>query len=85
LLANYCPLFFEHSIARKTSKLPRLTDAYDTYFVRNFIETCKNMKYCPAPGCEKVAVGSGVTTVRCHCGYPFCMRCGEYFCESSVL
>jgi ariadne-1 len=58
-------------------KSSRLVNQYDTYFIRNFIETCKNMKYCPAPGCEKVAVGSGVTMVRCSCGYPFCMRCGK--------
>jgi hypothetical protein len=57
-------------------RTPLLTDQYDLYFVRNFIETCKNMKYCPAPGCDKVAVGSGITTVRCVCGHPFCMRCG---------
>ena len=28
-------------------------------------------------GCEKVAVGSGITTVKCTCGHPFCFRCGE--------
>ena len=25
----------------------------------------------------KVAIGSGVGTVRCSCSYPFCFRCGE--------
>jgi ariadne-1 len=59
-------------------KSGKLVNQYDTYYVRNFIETCKNMKYCPAPGCEKVAVGSGVTMVRCSCGHPFCMRCGKF-------
>jgi ariadne-1 len=59
-------------------KSSKLVNQYDTYYVRNFIETCKNMKYCPAPGCEKVAVGSGVTMVRCSCGHPFCMRCGKF-------
>mmetsp|Transcript_31805 Transcript_31805/g.70077 ORF Transcript_31805/g.70077 Transcript_31805/m.70077 type:complete len:376 (+) Transcript_31805:76-1203(+) len=52
-------------------------EQYDRYFVRNFIETCKNMKYCPAPDCGKIAAGSGITTVKCHCGHPFCLRCGE--------
>ena len=28
-------------------------------------------------GCEKVAVGSGITTVKCSCGHPFCFRCGD--------
>jgi ariadne-1 len=35
------------------------------------------MRYCPAAGCDKVAIGSAVTTVRCECSYPFCFRCGE--------
>mmetsp|Transcript_16160 Transcript_16160/g.22268 ORF Transcript_16160/g.22268 Transcript_16160/m.22268 type:complete len:639 (-) Transcript_16160:209-2125(-) len=52
-------------------------DKYDLYSIRNFIEVSKNMKYCPAPRCEKVAIGSGVSTVRCACSYPFCFRCGE--------
>eukprot|EP00600_Ochromonadales_sp_CCMP1393_P003405 CAMPEP_0174990518 /NCGR_PEP_ID=MMETSP0004_2-20121128/21372_1 /TAXON_ID=420556 /ORGANISM="Ochromonas sp., Strain CCMP1393" /LENGTH=664 /DNA_ID=CAMNT_0016244147 /DNA_START=79 /DNA_END=2073 /DNA_ORIENTATION=+ len=56
---------------------PHHRETYDRYFIRNFIETSKSMKYCPAPGCEKVAVGSGVTTVKCTCGHPFCFRCGE--------
>jgi ariadne-1 len=50
---------------------------YDLYFTRDFIEKSKNMKYCPAPRCEKVAIGSGVTTVRCACNYTFCFKCGE--------
>lgn len=77
-LGNNTHIVSTPSLTRKVStKVIKLVDQYDTFFVRNFIETCKNMKYCPAPGCEKVAVGSGVTTVRCHCGHPFCMRCGE--------
>lgn len=62
-----------HGIA----KASKLVETYYSYVRRNFIETCKNMKYCPAAGCDKVAVGSGVTTVHCTCGHPFCMRCGE--------
>jgi len=50
---------------------------YETYVMRNFIETSKNMKYCPAAGCDKVAIGSGITTVRCLCTNPFCFKCGE--------
>lgn len=50
---------------------------FDHFFLRNFIEKSKNMKYCPAPRCERVAIGSGITTIHCDCGYPFCFRCGE--------
>ena len=52
-------------------------DRYAMFVTRNFIETSKTMRYCPAAGCDKVAVGSGITTVRCTCTYPFCFRCGE--------
>lgn len=50
---------------------------YDNYYVRNFIEQSKHMKYCPAARCDRVAVGSGVVTIRCVCANPFCFRCGE--------
>ena len=47
------------------------------YIIQNFIDTSKNMRFCPAPGCEKVVVGSGITVVRCSCSQLFCFRCGE--------
>lgn len=34
---------------------------YRMYVTRNFIENNKTMKYCPAPGCTMVAIGSGIT------------------------
>ena len=56
---------------------PQEASRYDLYFLRDFIEKSKNMKYCPAPGCDKVAVGSGVTTICCPCSYVYCFKCGE--------
>jgi ariadne-1 len=50
---------------------------YSIYSLRNFIETSRNMRWCPAAGCEHVVLGSGIGTVRCQCGMPFCFRCGE--------
>ena len=50
---------------------------YEMFVMKNFIETSKNIKYCPAPGCDKVAIGSGITTVRCSCSNPFCFKCGD--------
>ena len=51
---------------------------FGVFMTRDFINFSKNFKYCPSPGCEKVAIGSaGVTTVRCDCGTPFCFKCGE--------
>ena len=34
-------------------------EKYHMYCIRNFIETSKTMRWCPAPGCNKVIVGSG--------------------------
>jgi len=52
-------------------------DKYRVYCIRNFIDTSKIMHWCPAAGCEKVLIGSGVTVVVCSCGHPFCFRCCE--------
>jgi ariadne-1 len=63
-------------------------ERYKMFVTRNFIETSKTMRYCPAAGCDKVAIGSGVTTVRCSCNNPFCFRFGEEAhdpCSSSQL
>ena len=54
-----------------------VAERYSMFVMRNYIETSKNMRYCPAPGCAKVAIGSGVTKVNCTCSNPFCFRCGE--------
>lgn len=52
-------------------------ERYELYVARSFIETSKTLRYCPSPGCDKVAIGSGIATVKCSCSYPFCFRCGE--------
>ena len=52
-------------------------EKYELFFIKNFVDVSKTMKYCPAAGCDKVAVGSGVTTIRCSCSNLFCFRCGE--------
>mmetsp|Transcript_205 Transcript_205/g.189 ORF Transcript_205/g.189 Transcript_205/m.189 type:complete len:508 (+) Transcript_205:201-1724(+) len=54
-----------------------LADKFSMYYIRNFIDTSKTMRWCPAAGCEKVVIGSGVTVVTCACSHPFCFRCGE--------
>jgi ariadne-1 len=58
---------------------------YDLYFLRDFIEKSKNMKYCPAPRCEKVAIGSGTVT---HCMFIsslFLIRSFLCFCSVFVI
>lgn len=56
---------------------PPIAEKYIMYITRNFIETSSYMRWCPSPGCERVAIGSGITTVRCLCSFPFCFRCGQ--------
>ena len=51
-------------------------DKFMMYMTRNFIETSSTMRWCPFPGCEQVAIGSGVTSIRCSCTNRFCFRCG---------
>lgn len=50
---------------------------YSTYVTQNFIESNKSYRYCPAANCSQVAIGSGVTNVKCPCGNKFCFRCGD--------
>jgi ariadne-1 len=56
---------------------PTVCSKYNEFCVKNFIESCKFMHLCPSAGCDKVAVGTGITNVNCLCGEPFCFRCGE--------
>lgn len=50
---------------------------YERYLCQKFINSNKQYKFCPAPSCDKIAVGSGVTNVKCTCGNSFCFRCGD--------
>jgi ariadne-1 len=65
---------FQHFVASGSEE----REKYDRYVLRSFVETNKNMRYCPAPRCDMVAMGAGsVQSVRCSCGHHFCFRCGE--------
>lgn len=50
---------------------------YDEYLLRNYISTCKAMRHCPAPRCDKVSIGAGISSILCSCGTAYCFRCGE--------
>lgn len=49
---------------------------YQRYAVRQFIEANKSYRYCPAPNCERIALGSGEMHVVCDCGHQYCFHCG---------
>jgi len=54
---------------------------YRKYRVDNFINFSKELRWCPAPNCDKVVrAGPCVTSVKCApggCGAAFCMKCGD--------
>ena len=60
----------------KSMCTPEMYEKFLMYMTRNFIETSTTMRWCPSAGCDQVAIGSGVTTVRCSCSECFCFRCG---------
>ena len=59
-------------------------EKFDDYVVRSYVE-CKrkNIKWCPAPGCEcaiefeRDGDNSSGYDVTCLCSYGFCWNCGE--------
>mmetsp|Transcript_7109 Transcript_7109/g.27237 ORF Transcript_7109/g.27237 Transcript_7109/m.27237 type:complete len:504 (-) Transcript_7109:214-1725(-) len=51
---------------------------YERYLLSSFVDISKNMRWCPAPNCDKAARGDGaVKDVSCDCGRWFCFKCGE--------
>ena len=57
---------------------PALFKKYDGYIIRSFIEMSNGLKWCPAAGCDLIAVASsGTRSVRCTCDFAFCFACGE--------
>jgi ariadne-1 len=54
-------------------------DKYTKYVLRTYIDMSKDMRWCPAPGCDLIIAASPGTraTVKCQCGCTFCFACGE--------
>ena len=50
---------------------------YKCYVLRQFIESNKSYRYCPAPNCELVSQGCGETHIGCACGHQYCFHCAE--------
>lgn len=73
---HQCPNIVTRSIFRLLCE-KEVFDKYESYVVRNYIETSKNMRYCTAARCDKVIIGNGVRNVRCKCGNFMCFKCGE--------
>lgn len=63
---------------------PDLLGKFEAYQLRSFVECSKMTRWCPGPGCERVAIaGSGFAAdatddAECDaCTTRFCLRCGE--------
>ncbi|KAL8533271.1 hypothetical protein ACS0TY_009601 [Phlomoides rotata] len=54
---------------------------YYHYLYRSYVESSRNRKWCPAPGCEYAvefaAGGCESYDVTCDCSYKFCWNCAE--------
>lgn len=71
-----CQLIVPHGACRSMMS-PEMVIKFDKYVMERFIDSNPMLRFCPGPGCNKVAMGSGVTHVECACSLPFCFRCGE--------
>lgn len=66
---------------------PDLLDKYKQYQLRNFVDLNGTSRWCPGPGCERVAAlnsssgmfhdSDAITAVCDSCTTAFCIKCGE--------
>jgi ariadne-1 len=60
---------------------PELLAKFELYQLRSFVEMASGMRWCPGPGCTRVAMAgsAGLASVaECdQCTTCFCIRCGE--------
>ncbi|KAL9310548.1 putative transcription factor interactor and regulator CCHC(Zn) family [Arabidopsis thaliana] len=56
-------------------------ERYYRYFLRSYVEVNREMKWCPAPGCEHaIDFAAGTESnydVSCLCSHSFCWNCSE--------
>jgi ariadne-1 len=63
---------------------PDLLSKFESFQVRSFVELSSDSRWCPGPGCDRIAVckhsisAHGVAVATCDkCSTRFCIRCGE--------
>lgn len=59
---------------------PSLISKFELYQLRSFVEINGMTRWCPGPGCSRVAMSNSsgfVGVAECNCGTRFCTRCGE--------
>ncbi|XP_074315834.1 putative E3 ubiquitin-protein ligase ARI7 [Silene latifolia] len=75
-----CPAIVgQDMISKLTSKKDE--KKYLQYFIRSYVESRVNIKWCPSPGCDRAVElehgGTGEYDVTCDCSLSFCWNCGE--------
>ncbi|XP_074315835.1 putative E3 ubiquitin-protein ligase ARI10 [Silene latifolia] len=75
-----CPAIVgQDMISKLTSKKDE--KKYLQYFIRSYVDSRVNIKWCPSPGCDRAVElehgGTGEYDVTCDCSHSFCWNCGE--------
>jgi len=87
-LQNGCNLAMTSSDVKKIllngqDSIPKETqwvwERYHRLELKNFVDKCPNMGYCPKPGCKIVHsyVKGMRRDLKCSCGHQFCWRCNN--------
>jgi ariadne-1 len=72
-----CNLRVDESIVKRIVE-PEVFDKFARFVITSFVEDNHNVKWCPTPNCGNAIAAeliTGITDVRCVCGYRFCFRC----------
>jgi ariadne-1 len=57
---------------------PEIAARYERFVARSFVESSRNLRWCPAPRCERIVRSSGSPeNVLCLCGFKFCFQCNQ--------
>jgi ariadne-1 len=88
-MTHGCSVLVEPSLAQALLDAPTYAK-FARFAQQQFVDESPNLKYCPAPGCDKVIkVGDlGRSETVCTCGMAFCFRCSReahFPCSCEVL
>lgn len=76
-----CPLVVPRSVYKKFLS-PEDFGKYERWQLDKFVQSSRELKNCPKPNCDAIAVSSGSTDgtyneVNCTCGNKWCFDCKE--------
>ncbi|KAG5189212.1 ubiquitin-conjugating enzyme E2-binding protein 1 [Tribonema minus] len=72
-----CPQIVTEDVFRAHLSAQELA-RYRDFALRSFVDTNRRLRFCPGPGCARVArAPRSCTRVKCPCGECFCFKCGD--------